>query len=187
MENSSSSASTSPDLGWQVHGAAKATSVARLEDVPPQPCRRDRLNRPFRGSREVLAAALRRTGRRRKHLGKLLSRSNKAMRNGIQLSGGDRGRHLSSCVLDGPRRNLLARRTWPSQPKRQNQECAYIQPPNCFFWRNGGKVRSYAGMAPKNSVALMSPGFTDIAQAARLDSLRRARRGTSVILASAST
>jgi hypothetical protein len=29
---------------------------------------------------------LRRTGRRRKHLGKLLSRSNKAMRNGIQLS-----------------------------------------------------------------------------------------------------
>ena len=58
---------------------------------------------------------------------------------------------------------------------------------NCFFGRNGGKVRSYAGMAPKNSLALMSPGFTDIAQAARLDSPRRARRGTSVILASAST
>jgi hypothetical protein len=29
-------------------------------------------------------------------------------------------------------------------------------------------VRSYAGMAPKNSLALMSPGFTDIAQAAKL-------------------
>jgi hypothetical protein len=39
-----------PDLRCEVHGAAKATSVPRLENVPPQPCRRDRLNGPLRGS-----------------------------------------------------------------------------------------------------------------------------------------
>ena len=47
---------------------------------------------------------------RRKRLAKLLSRSNKALRDGIQLSEaitGDGGRHLSSCVLDGPRRHRL--------------------------------------------------------------------------------
>src|SRR3954465_7614286 len=33
-----------PDLGCQVLGAAKATSIARLENVPPQSCRRDRLD-----------------------------------------------------------------------------------------------------------------------------------------------
>ena len=47
---------------------------------------------------------------RRKRLAKLLSRSNKAMRDGIQAQRGDhrrRGRHLSSCVLDGPRRHRL--------------------------------------------------------------------------------
>src|SRR6188472_4437037 len=38
-----------PDLRCKVYGAAKATSVARLENVPPQPCRRDRLNGPVRG------------------------------------------------------------------------------------------------------------------------------------------
>src|SRR6478672_3168652 len=32
-----------PDLSCKVHGATKATSVARLENVPPQPYRRDRL------------------------------------------------------------------------------------------------------------------------------------------------
>jgi ATP-dependent DNA ligase len=41
---------------------------------------------------------------RRKRLTKLLSRSNKALRDGIQLSEAITGwdRHLSSCVLDGP-------------------------------------------------------------------------------------
>jgi ATP-dependent DNA ligase len=47
---------------------------------------------------------------RRKRLSKLLSRSNKTMRDGIQASEGDhrrRGRHLSSRMLDGPRRHRL--------------------------------------------------------------------------------
>src|SRR4051794_2391068 len=43
-----------PDLSRQVHGVAKATSVARLENVPPQSCRRDRLNRPLRGPDHLL-------------------------------------------------------------------------------------------------------------------------------------
>src|SRR4051794_9402360 len=44
---------------------------------------------------------------RRKRLARLLSRSNKALRDGIQVSEaitGDGARNLSSCVLDGPRR-----------------------------------------------------------------------------------
>src|SRR3954451_22127221 len=43
-----------PDLRRQVYGAAKATSVARLENLPPQPCRWDRLNRPLRGSDDLI-------------------------------------------------------------------------------------------------------------------------------------
>ena len=39
-----------PDLRCEVYGAAKATSVARLENVPPQPSGWGRLNRPVRGS-----------------------------------------------------------------------------------------------------------------------------------------
>src|SRR6476469_443320 len=59
MENSSSSASMSrPDLGFQVHGTAKAPSIAGLENVPPEPCRWDRLDRPFRGSDDLLPAAI---------------------------------------------------------------------------------------------------------------------------------
>src|SRR6476661_10864856 len=48
-----------PDLSRQVHGAAKTTSVARLESVPPQPCRRDRLNRPLRGSDDLIQVIVR--------------------------------------------------------------------------------------------------------------------------------
>src|SRR3954447_11105441 len=47
------------DLSRQVHGAAKATSVARLENVPPQPCRRDRLNGPVRGSNHLIQVIVR--------------------------------------------------------------------------------------------------------------------------------
>ena len=39
--------------------SAKATSVARLENVPPQPCRRDRLNRPLRGSDDLIQVTVR--------------------------------------------------------------------------------------------------------------------------------
>ena len=48
-----------PDLSRQVHGAAKTTSLARLENVPPQPCRRDRLNRPLRGSDDLIQVIVR--------------------------------------------------------------------------------------------------------------------------------
>src|SRR3954452_3914728 len=48
-----------PDLSRQVHGAAKATSVARLDNVPPQPCRRDRLNRPLRGPDHLIQVIVR--------------------------------------------------------------------------------------------------------------------------------
>ena len=43
----------------QVYGAAKATSVARLENVPPQPYRRDRLNGPVRGSNHLIQVIVR--------------------------------------------------------------------------------------------------------------------------------
>src|SRR6478672_8261123 len=48
-----------PDLRCEVYGAAKTTSVARLENVPPQPCRRDRLNRPLRGSDDLIQVTVR--------------------------------------------------------------------------------------------------------------------------------
>src|SRR5580765_5528087 len=35
------------------------TSLARLENVPPQPCRRDRLNRPLRGSDDLIQVIVR--------------------------------------------------------------------------------------------------------------------------------
>src|SRR3954471_4090704 len=43
-----------PDLCGQVHGQAKAPSVTRLEDIPPQSCRRDRLDRSIRGSDDLV-------------------------------------------------------------------------------------------------------------------------------------
>ena len=46
-----------PDLSRQVHGAAKTTSLARVENVPPKSCRRDRLDRLVRGSDDLLPAA----------------------------------------------------------------------------------------------------------------------------------
>src|SRR3954465_11120577 len=48
-----------PDLCRQVHGAAKTTSVARLENVPSQSCRRDRLNRPLRGPDDLIQVIVR--------------------------------------------------------------------------------------------------------------------------------
>jgi hypothetical protein len=48
-----------PDLRCEVYGAAKATSVARLEKVPPQSCRRDRLDRPLRGSDDLIQVIVR--------------------------------------------------------------------------------------------------------------------------------
>src|SRR6476620_1727600 len=48
-----------PDLRCEVYGAAKTTSVARLENVPPQPYRRDRLNRPLRGSDDLIQVTVR--------------------------------------------------------------------------------------------------------------------------------
>jgi hypothetical protein len=50
---------------------------------------------------------------RRKRLAKLLARKTKAIRHGIQISEaitGDWGSHLSSCVLDGPRKPCLEAR-----------------------------------------------------------------------------
>src|SRR3954449_11078712 len=45
-------------LRCQVHGAAKATSLARLENVPAESRRRDRLDRPICGSDDLISAAL---------------------------------------------------------------------------------------------------------------------------------
>src|SRR6478752_1267323 len=59
MESSSSSASIWPDLRCEVHGTAKAPSIARLENVPPKSCRRDCLDRPVRGSDDLISAAIR--------------------------------------------------------------------------------------------------------------------------------
>src|SRR6478735_8924723 len=48
-----------PDLRCEVYGAAKATSVARLENVPPQPSGWGRLNRPVRGSNHLIQVIVR--------------------------------------------------------------------------------------------------------------------------------
>src|SRR6476619_7109918 len=48
-----------PDLRCEVHGTAKAPSIARLENVPPKSCRRDCLDRPVRGSDALISAAIR--------------------------------------------------------------------------------------------------------------------------------
>ena len=48
-----------PDLRCEVHGTAKAPSIARLENVPPKSCRRDCLDRPVRGSDDLISAAIR--------------------------------------------------------------------------------------------------------------------------------
>src|SRR4051794_38810388 len=46
----------------QVHGPTPAPTLAGLENVPPEPCRWDRLDRPFRGSDDLLPAAIRIAG-----------------------------------------------------------------------------------------------------------------------------
>ena len=61
-ESCSSSELTLAKPRWQVHGAAKATSLARLENVPPELRRRDHLDRPVRGSDDLLSAAIRVAG-----------------------------------------------------------------------------------------------------------------------------
>src|SRR6476659_4854656 len=48
-----------PDLSRQVHGAAKTTSLARLENRPPRPCPLYRLNRPLRGSHNLIQVIVR--------------------------------------------------------------------------------------------------------------------------------
>src|SRR3954447_25783962 len=48
-----------PDFGCQVHGPTPAPTVAGLENVPPEPCRWDRLDRSVRGSDDLIAAAVR--------------------------------------------------------------------------------------------------------------------------------
>src|SRR6478672_6071913 len=48
-----------PDLRCEVHGAAKPTSIARLENVPAKSCGRDRLDRSLRGSNDLVSAAIR--------------------------------------------------------------------------------------------------------------------------------
>ena len=47
-----------PNLGGQIYGEAQETSLARLEDVPPQSCRWDRFNRPVCRSDNLISAAL---------------------------------------------------------------------------------------------------------------------------------
>jgi hypothetical protein len=46
------------DFGRQVHGEAQATSVARLENVPLEPCQWDRLDRPVRCSNHLISPAV---------------------------------------------------------------------------------------------------------------------------------
>src|SRR6476646_8518373 len=48
-----------PDLSRQVHGAAKTTSLARLENVPSQPHGWHRLDRPLRGSDDLIQVIVR--------------------------------------------------------------------------------------------------------------------------------
>jgi hypothetical protein len=58
---------------------------------------------------------------RRKRLAKLLSSKTKAMRDGMQISEaitGDWGSHLSSCVLDGPRKPCLEARRLALRERR---------------------------------------------------------------------
>ena len=74
-------------------------------------------------------------------LAKLLSRKTKAMRDGIQVSEaitGDGGRHLSSCVLDGPRRHRLeahrlALRQRTDQGMAEDEEPGFRAIPNALF------------------------------------------------------
>src|ERR1700732_2965118 len=47
-----------PDLGRQIHGKAKETPIARVEDVPSQPRRWARLNGSLRRSDTLVSAAL---------------------------------------------------------------------------------------------------------------------------------
>ena len=48
-----------PDLGRQVHGKVQETPIARVEDVPPQSCRWDRLDGPLCRSDTLVSTALR--------------------------------------------------------------------------------------------------------------------------------
>jgi hypothetical protein len=48
-----------PDLGRQVHGKVQETPIARVEDVPPQSCRWDRLDGPLCRSDTLVSAVLR--------------------------------------------------------------------------------------------------------------------------------
>src|SRR6476646_10410978 len=47
-----------PDFGCQVHGPRPAPT-AGLENVPPEPCRWDRLDRSVRGSDDLIPAVVR--------------------------------------------------------------------------------------------------------------------------------
>jgi hypothetical protein len=123
---------------------------------------------------------------RRKRLAKLLSRKTKAMRDGIQLSaatGAAIFRHACWMGLEGI--------YWQDEHGRRDQNAKTksahtISPLTVFLaQRRGSEVLRGHGSEKPHSIN--EPVFTDIAQAARLDSLRRARRETSVILASAST
>ena len=69
-----------PDLSRQVHGAAKTTSLARLENVPPQPYRRDRLNRPLRGSDDLIQVIVRHSKRAKANHRSPITRSAYAIR-----------------------------------------------------------------------------------------------------------
>jgi len=46
------------DVGQTSVAKSMTTSVARLENVPPQPCRRDRLDRPVCGSDDLISVAI---------------------------------------------------------------------------------------------------------------------------------
>jgi hypothetical protein len=47
-----------PDLGCQVHGAAKTTSIARVEDFPSKSCGWDRRDRPVCGSDDLISVTI---------------------------------------------------------------------------------------------------------------------------------
>src|SRR4051812_14889014 len=54
-----------PDFGCQVHGPTPAPTVAGLENVPPEPCRWDRLAaRSDTSRRKIIRSKLLKTGRR---------------------------------------------------------------------------------------------------------------------------
>ena len=48
-----------PDFGCQVHGPTQAPTIAGLENVPPESCKWDRLDRSVRGSDDLIPAAVR--------------------------------------------------------------------------------------------------------------------------------